>query len=49
MAFIGSKGMISWDEENKTIKVITDIMEGQLDELHSFDTDFKYRIQSFAK
>jgi len=25
MVFIGSKGMISWDEENKTIKVITDV------------------------
>ena len=25
MAFIGSKGMISWDEENKTVKVITDV------------------------
>ncbi len=25
MAFIGSKGMISWDEENKSIKVITDV------------------------
>jgi predicted dehydrogenase len=25
MAFIGSKGMISWDEEHKTIKVITDL------------------------
>lgn len=25
MVFIGSKGMISWDEENKTVKCITDV------------------------
>ena len=27
MVFVGTKGMISWDEEKKTIKVITDIWE----------------------
>jgi hypothetical protein len=33
MAFIGSKGMISWDEENKTIKGDHRCLEEQLDEL----------------
>ena len=27
MVFVGDKGMISWDEEKKTIKVITDVWE----------------------